>query len=364
MIAFVVGTTAELIKIAPVFRAVEKSGGSCEVWFTGYHVHGIPEMLRRLGLPEPARWLGRGVAGRNLERPRDVPRWFVDVLRASLRGHLAMRRDLVSDGRSPLVVVHGDTFTTVLGSVLGRTLGVPVAHVEAGLRSGSLRSPFPEEINRRVAGRLVRLHFAPTPREVANLRDHRGHVVLTGANTIVDSLALLRSEQPPGDMPDRYGVATLHRFELLQDPAAFAAALEVLREGGERTPIFFYAGAPEQERLERFGLRRLFDGHRLVLRDKVPYPDFLPVLAGAAFVVTDSGGLQEECAYLGLPCAVHRERTERHQGLGENVVLSGMDLGIIRHFLQDPEVLRRQSTLGVHRPTERIVDALRAAGHL
>lgn len=361
MIAFVVGTTAELIKIAPVFHACTARGATCAIWFTSQHVEAVPELLKRLDLPEPQRLLAPGIDGHDLHRPRDVPRWVWQLLRTVVPARRRLRRELAADGRVPLVVVHGDTFTCVVGALLGRFLGVKVAHVEAGLRSGSWRSPFPEELNRRVTARLVDVHFAPTPVEVANLAGARGTVVLTGANTVVDSLKLLQTGSQTSEKP--YGVVTLHRFELLQDPQAFRQVLELLAAAAERTPMLFFAGAPERERITRLGLQSLFEGS-MELRSKSSYLEFLPVLAGAAFVVTDSGGLQEECAYLGLPCAIHRERTERQQGVGHSVVLTGLDLTVLSDFLDDPSRYRRPGEVEQHHPSETIADTLSDRGHL
>lgn len=364
MIAFVVGTTAELIKIAPVLHACRSRGAEPAVWFTGQHIAEVPELIDRLGLHAPSRWLAKGVDGHDLARPADVPAWLRTVGAAVVRQRRAMRAELLSDGCVPLIVVHGDTFSTVVGALLGRLLRVRVAHVEAGLRSGSLRSPFPEEINRRVVGRLARVHFPPTVREVRNLGRHRGTVICTGANTVLDNLhALPAPANGPVPLPERYGVATLHRFELMQDQAALRDVLGMLKEAATKTPILLFAGASERERFSRYSLLGVF-GEDLSLHDKLSYLDFLPVLAGAAFVVTDSGGLQEECAYLGVPCAVHRQQTERHQGLGDNVLLTRMDPVVLRGFLAVPDALRRQSQLEQHRPSEKIAAALARLGHL
>lgn len=365
MIAFVVGTTAELIKIAPVFHACERRGSRPLIWFTGQHVDDVAEMLDRLGLPEPTRWLARGVRGRDLERPGDVPRWMRDVVVSFRSSRREMRAELRADGKVPTVLVHGDTFTTVVGSVIGRLLGARVGHIEAGMRSGSLRSPFPEEANRRLVSRLVQLHFAPSEREVTNLRRARGDVVGTSANTVVDSLKLLRGtgSAEPQDLPDQFGVATLHRFELVRDEQALEGVLHVLHRASRTTPIMFFVGASERARIERYGLSHLFDD-RLVLRPKLPYLDFLPVLGKASFVVTDSGGLQQECAYLGLPCLVHRERTESHHGLGVNVTLSGLDLSKVEDFLASPERYSTKADLDAFEPSEVIADYLTAKGAL
>ena len=186
------------------------------------------------------------------------------------------------------------------------------------MRSGSLRHPFPEEINRRVAGRLVHIHFPPTDRDAGNLRRHRGLKVTTGANTIIDAVRYALDHPRPTSLtlPDRYGLATLHRFELVSREDLYRTALETLREYSVKLPIIYFAGASERERMVQYGLLDLFDRENFRLEEKMSYVAFLPVLARATFVVTDSGGLQEECGHLGIPCAVHRTKTERHDRRG------------------------------------------------
>src|SRR4051794_35094260 len=181
LISIFVGTTAELIKMAPVYHELTRRQARPRLWFTGQHVAGVDEMLGILRMPAPDIWLARGARNRSLERPADVPVWAASLGRSLVAHRSELREQLTADGGRPLVIVHGDTFTTVVGALFARRLGATVAHVEAGCRSGSLRSPFPEEANRRVAARLTDIHFAPTDREVNNLKGARGVVVDTGA---------------------------------------------------------------------------------------------------------------------------------------------------------------------------------------
>lgn len=362
MIAFVAGTTAELIKIAPVRAALVERGADVALWSTGQHTHEVESTLADLDSPPPDRWLVPREHLRHVSAVGHVPGWAWRVLWTAVRTRRALARELARDGRPGLVVVHGDTFTTVLGALLGRLVGARVAHVEAGLRSGSVLSPFPEELNRRVVGRLADLHFAPTTREVANLRRTRGIVVETGANTVVDALrpSLDRADTVE-DLPAEFGLVTLHRFELLRQADRFEEVLWTLHAARERMPLVMVAGESERARIAELGLDELFDD-RFQLRPKRAYAAFLPVLARASFVVTDSGGLQEECAVLGVPCAVHRERTERHQGLGENVVLTRMDPERLRAFLEGWAELRRPSQLDRFHPSRRIATTLAELG--
>jgi len=364
MIAFIVGTTAELIKIAPVHHELVARGRATEIWYTGQHVDELADTLADLHLPAPDVWLVPQAGARNLVRPADVPRWLLRVAATVARRRRWLVRRLVSDGRPPIVLVHGDTFTAPIGALVGRLLGARVGHVEAGMRSGSLLHPFPEELNRRVAGRLVDLHFPPTAREAGHLRRHRGAVVTTGANTILDAMreALAEPVREGLDLPDAFGLATLHRFELVRNAELFRTALETLRKHSSTIPIVVFAGASERERMGGYGLLDLFDDEHLLLRDKLSYVAFQPVLARATFVVTDSGGLQEESAHLGIPCAVHRVHTERLDGEGRSMVLTGFSTDKLDDFLTHYERYRGDRTLDAHRPSAVIVDALEALG--
>ena len=311
----------------------------------------LPGVLADLDLPDPDVWLVPRSGATNLARTAQVPGWVFRLLRTVTTHRSELKARLRADGGAPIVLVHGDTFTTLFGALIGRFLGAKVGHIEAGLRSGHVLHPFPEEINRKVAGRLAHLHFAPGEIEARNLGRRRG-VVVTGGNTVIDSVrnALAKgADGPVAALPETFGLATLHRFELVRDKELYAAALTVLRDAAAGTPIIYYAGASEKERLAEYGLESLF-GDDLVLRDKLPYVEFLPVLSAAQFVVTDSGGIQEECAHLGIPCAVHRVKTERHQGLGENVVLTGMDTALLAQFLDDFDSYRTRDVEDTARP--------------
>jgi UDP-N-acetylglucosamine 2-epimerase (non-hydrolysing) len=360
LIAFIVGTTAELIKMAPVFHELTTRGRTCEVWYTGQHVEELGAALDDLGLPAPAEWLVPEADAQNLARVADVPGWGLRLLRTVLRNRTRLTERLHADGQPPIVLVHGDTFTAPLGALIGHRLGARVGHVEAGMRSHNLRHPFPEELNRRLAARIVDLHFAPTETEVRNLRGRRGVVVNTEANTVVDAVkyALARPEGPQVQLPEEFAVSTLHRFELVRQEDQYRQVLQILKEYSAKLPIIYFAGASERERLSSYGLLDLFDGDRFRIEDKLAYVHFLPVLARAKFVVTDSGGLQQETGHLGIPCAVHRAHTEVMTGEGERFVLTGLDAGRLRTFLDDPERYRGAGTLDAYHPSRIIADAI------
>lgn len=367
MIAVVYGTTGELIKLAPVLRSLLERDIPVLTLCTGQQVEQIPTLLDDFGLPQPDVWLGRGNRGHDLERALDLPLWLVQVAVGFVRHRRMLRKRLAEARAKPLVIVHGDTFTTVLGSLMGGALRVPVAHVEAGLRSGDWRNPFPEEVDRLVTSKVARIHLAPGAHAAANLRASRtrGEIVDTGANTIRDALDLVPEGAPDVELPQEpFGLVSLHRFELLGKPAAFKAILELLREASRRTPILFIDHPVTAATIKANSLEPLFDARlRRVPRQR--YFRFISLLKASAFLVTDSGGSQEECAQLGHPCLVHRAATERPDGLeGGSVVLSRVDLQVVRAFLEDPLAFARSPQTDQRRPTDVIIEYLERRGHL
>lgn len=365
MIAVVYGTTGELIKLAPVLIRLRAQGAAPLTLCSGQQVEQIPRMLDDFGLAQPDLWLGRGHGGRDLDRARDIPGWFAQVSSTFLRHRASISRQLRFDEARPLVMVHGDTFTTVLGAAMARALSIPAAHVEAGIRTGDWRNPFPEELDRRLAARIARIHFAPGPHAAQNLRQARVHgdIVDTGGNTIKDTLALVPAAPPAIDLPpEPFGLVSLHRFELLRRPDDLRTVLELLREASERQPLLFIDHPVTAAAIAQLGLEPLF-GARFIRVPRQRYFHFISLLKASAFLITDSGGSQEECAQLGHPCLVHRAATERPDGLGGPVVLSRMDLQTVREFLQDPLAWQRPPATSQASPSDVITAYLARHGY-
>jgi UDP-N-acetylglucosamine 2-epimerase (non-hydrolysing) len=361
VILVVFGTTGELIKLAPVLVRLQDRGHPFVLATTGQQVTQIPRFLEQFGLPQPDVWLGRGAGGRDLATNRDIPGWLTRVARSFAGGRGRLARDLRRGPGRPLVLVHGDTMTTVLGALMGRIgLRVPVAHIEGGLRSGDIRNPFPEELNRRVTSRIAHIHYAPGSWATRHL--HHGIVVDTGSNTVRDSLALVPQDlEPAVPVPEEpFGIVSLHRYELLSSRAALTDTLRALAEAARQTPLLFVDHSVTTAAIERFGLAGVFDGERFRRMERLRFFDFVQLERRCAFVVTDSGGSQQECYYLDKPCLVHRKRTEWMDGLGENVILSRLDPEVLRDFLADPGRHRRRQPLPPQSPGDVIVADLEA----
>jgi len=368
VIGIVYGTTGELIKMAPVIEELRRRGHRPLMLCTGQQVQQLPAFTQDLQLPDADVWLARGSGGRDLDAKREIPGWAATVAANVLRRRGALRRQLASDGKRPFLLVHGDTMTTVLGALAGKALRVPVGHVEAGMRSGDWRNPFPEELNRRIAGRLVDVHFAPGDRPMGNLRrEHaKGTLVDTRQNTIRDAVDLVGDRAHPRvELPDEpFGLVSIHRFELIEREEPFRALLELLHEHSRTTPMLFVDHSTTAAVIDRSpALRALFD-ERLRRIPRQPYVPFIGLLRRAQFLVTDSGGCQEECAFLGLPCVIHRAVSEHDTGLDGSVVLSKLDLAVVRDFLADPSRWRIPPQAAQAGPSSIIADELERLGAL
>lgn len=354
MIIFIYGTTAEAIKLAPVMRRLDARGVAYEQWVTLQHTDALRRAVAELGLKTPDRVIANGSKGRPLKTPLQMAGWMLDVGKWSLRNIRRIRRTLPEGS---LVVVHGDTMTTVLGTFIGRLLGVPVAHIEAGLRSGDWRHPFPEELDRRIVGRLARIHYAPSEEAARNLAG-RDNVVLTHGNTAKDGVQdAAASATADGDA---YGLVLLHRFEFISHAAFVRDTLQTLDRGSAvplRLIVDSYSRDAIEQTIASLGLTRL------TIMAKLEHSAFVDALRGAAFIVTDSGGVQEEAAVVGVPTLVHRKVSERQDGIGTSAVLSGWDLRVLEDFLADPGRYRVHDIDAGVSPSDVIVTDLVARGY-
>ena len=211
-----------------------------------------------------------------------------------------------------------------------------------------------------MASRLARIHYAPGSWAAGNLKS--GTIVDTGSNTIRDSLVLVpEGYDPPVDVPhEPYGVVSIHRYELLEDAERLGRTIDALAQHAQAMPLLFVDHPVTESAIVKHGLES-----RAVGLTRIPRLTFFPFIAllrRSEFLFTDSGGSQEECFYLDHPCLVHRMKTERREGLGENVVLSRFDFDVVREFLDDPSRYRRTTELPPGSPSDVIVDDLEERG--
>ncbi len=353
MIVFVYGTTAEAIKIAPVARRLEARGIPYESWLTYQHTTALRDILPELGIKEPTREIANGRDGEPLRRSRDVVRWLMSVMKWIRRNVRSLRKTLPTDS---VIVVQGDTLTTVIGAHIARRLRLPCAHIEAGLRSGNWRHPFPEELDRRIAGRLATIHYVSTEEARANLSS-RKTVVCTHGNTVID--AVLDQGNEGGEEGDPFGVVLLHRFEFISNPQLVDETFTILVAESPcplKLMVDAYSERGLEETLAKYG-REILEPQA-----KLSHREFIGMLRSAEFVVTDSGGIQAEAALIGVPTLIHRKTTEQEEGVGENVVLSEWKTERLSRFLRDFATYRRSPGRPLKSPSDLIVEDLIARG--
>ncbi|MEV4438172.1 UDP-N-acetylglucosamine 2-epimerase (non-hydrolyzing) [Streptomyces sp. NPDC049577] len=352
----VLGTRPEAIKLAPVARAMAASPlFEPIVVTTGQHREMLQQMLELLGV--------------EVRVELDVMRDRQDLAKLTARLVDGLG-EVVHDVRPDLVIVQGDTTTAMTGALAAFYEHLPVAHVEAGLRTGVLDNPFPEELNRRLIGRMARWHFAPTPRAAGHLTAEgvpESQVFTTG-NTVVDNLLWVLAEGK-GTSVFRSGLRrvllTLHRRENQGDRMrAMGRAVWRLADRGDVEIVLPLHKSPAV----REALLPELSGHpNIRVVEPLGYLDFSATLAACDLVLTDSGGIQEEAPSLGKPALVLRTTTERPEAVEAGAArLVGTEpeaiLDAAVRLLDDAETYRAMATagnpFGDGHATERIVAQL------
>jgi len=319
---FFIGTRAELIKVAPVIKQLDLSDVEIKILWAGLH--------SKPTFPKVKRLLVFSLSGRDGDKDTflDVLLWFLKSLVKTIGCGLSVR---ISRKRPRMVVVHGDTLCTLLGGLFAKASGAKLVHIEAGLRSGNLWRPFPEEISRRLVSLLTDIHFAPGERETANLGRRRGEIINTLHNTSRD--ALLDNVEGVQFGDDGYLVVTLHRSELLSNKAQTVAITEKILELSARFEIKWFMGNHEQKALKSLGILDKIIHSDVELLERTSHENFLKTLVRAHCVITDSGGLQTECNDLGIPVIVHRNESEQSNYPNSPCVITKWNLNAIDLFL-------------------------------
>jgi len=306
----IAGTRPEAIKLAPVVMAMRMAGRVTPVLVaSGQH----PTMV------------AQALAAFDLEPDVVLPVERVTGSQPELMTAMVSTLDALFAERPPAaVIVQGDTTTTLAGALAAFWRQIPLVHLEAGLRSGDLDSPFPEEGNRRLVGQLAALHLAPTPLAATNLLDEGvppNKVVLTG-NTVVDAALTVVDGRPELDpalrevveSDARLVLVTAHRRESWGEPLdrVLSAVRTLLNHYPDIHVVLPSHPNPAVRAQVEAGLANL---SRVTVTDPLPYPALARLLSEAYLVLTDSGGIQEEAPSFGVPALVLREVTERVESL-------------------------------------------------
>jgi UDP-N-acetylglucosamine 2-epimerase (non-hydrolysing) len=359
----VFGTRPEAVKMAPVVKALAAAPGvEARVCVTAQHRQMLDQILRLFEI---------------------TPDYDLDLMRedqslAELSAAIFTGLDpVLVEARPDWVLVQGDTTTVAIASLLAYYRRIRVGHVEAGLRTGDRWQPFPEEINRRVAGVIADLHFAPTAWARQNLLREgvpAAAIAVTG-NPVIDALQVVANQPPPEEVASlleqlkigerRLVLVTAHRRENFGQPLEdICLALRELARRGDIEIVYpVHLNPHVQEPVHRL----LAETPHITLLPPLDYLPLIQVMKRAALVLTDSGGIQEEAPAFGVPVLVLRAVTERPEGVEAGVLkLVGTDRDTIvreaAHLLDDPAAYRQMARavnpFGDGRAAERIVQAL------
>ena len=345
---FVFGTRPEAIKLAPVIRYFRENLAEetdVDVCVTAQHREMLDQVLRVFDIH---------------------PQYDLNVMQrnqtlASVTGvMLPAIEKVLAASRPDLVLVQGDTTTTLCGALASFYARIPVAHIEAGLRTGDLHQPFPEELNRVIVSKLTDIHFAATRQAATNL-DSEGipaHRIEITGNTGIDALLYVKSRLESGELasacpiavPDgrRMILVTAHRRENFGNGIRqICAALAEIADSQDVQIVYPVHPNP----LVSGPVRQLLSGHpRITLTDPLDYVSFIDLLRRAYLLLTDSGGIQEEAPSLGKPVLVLREKTERPEAIqAGTAVLVGTNTSDIvtnaERLIANPDEYQRRSHL-------------------
>ncbi len=370
-VLLVFGTRPEAIKLAPLIHALRADPDfECRVCVTGQHRSMLDQVLDFFGI---------------------VPDFDLDVMQPGqtlghLTGTILNRLPHVFDVFKPdLLLVHGDTATTFAASLAAYFARIPVGHVEAGLRTGNLYSPWPEEANRKLTGALAAWHFAPTDTSRVNLLNEgvsEASVHVTG-NTVIDALFMAQQRLEDGstraaalakrfsylDGSKRLIVVTGHRRENFG--AGFEGICAALKEIAQAHPDVQIVYPVHLNPNVREPVMRVLDGiGNIVLDEPLEYLEFVYLMKRAYLVLTDSGGVQEEAPSLGKPVLVMRDTTERPEAVEAGTVrLVGTDSQrivwaverLLSNHSEYQKMSRAHNPYGDGQACARIVSVLRAA---
>lgn len=325
------GTRPEVIKLAPVIHELRKKFFQTIVVSSSQHKQLLVPFLKALEVDVD---FDLGVMKRN-QTPADVCSRILSKL-----------DKILSSEKPDLILVQGDTTTTLAGALAGFYRRIPVGHVEAGLRSGNLMSPFPEEMNRRVVSQIASFHFAATEKNRRNLlaEDVASDKIFVTGNPVVDALKQMLKQMTPGEKIEQLIKSTEGKKRLLVTThrresfgPVMTANLRILRDFVDRheNVCMFFPVHPNPN-VKAAAKEILGKCPRIFLIEPLDYGDFLALMKSAWLIVSDSGGVQEEAPSLGKPLLVLRENTERPEAIRAGVSkLIGNNPGALKRLLEE-----------------------------
>ena len=359
MIHVIIGTRAQMIKMAPVMKELEERGIDYNFIFLAQHKETIYEILAQFGLKIPNIVIGD--LNKDITNVKDMIFWSIRIL---IYGFFR-RKKIFQNDKKGIVLIHGDAPPLFLGGVIAKFQKLKVAQIEAGLRSFNYFNPFPEEITRVFSAKtgLIDMFFCQDEKAILNAASYKKISFCTHYNTILDSLRLAEknsTNNKTAETSEKFAIASLHRFETISKKGKLQQVVDVLIKISKKIKVLFILHPPTRVALEKNNLYDLLAKESACqLLPRLGFFEFNQILRKAEFMITDGGSNQEECFYLGTPCLLLRSETERMEGLHSNVVLSKFNTAIIDDFVANYSTYKKDPISKKVSPSRFIVDQLK-----
>lgn len=365
-IYFFIGTTAELIKVAPIIKELNIRKKSFKMITSGQNVVRFDELKKYIGsVPVYYSFKQRPIG---IHLPLLIG-FIVWTLKAFVNYFLFFHHELRGANKNnTYFIVHGDTVSSLLGAVIAWFFRVKLVHIESGLRSFNFFEPFPEEICRYIISRLADIHFCPNSWCETNLSSMSGEKINTGQNTLIETFRYAMMSRNSSISTNllkkkgkKYFVMVVHRqehilFNTVQTKRIMGTVFQNLPSDiicifviHDVSSSFIHTWKDEINHVK---------SQKVICIEKVNYIEYMHILDNAEFMVTDGGSNQEEMYYMGKPCLLLRKNTERTEGLGENVVLSKNNPREVRNFILNYSTYKRPKIALRIKPSTIIVDHL------
>ena len=285
MIIVLIGTRAQLIKMAPVMTKMEASNLEYLFVLTGQHKNTMMDLVYQFGIKTKPHLI---YSGKEVDGIIKVPAWFIICIINFIKFKNNTLSGLINNKH--IILVHGDTFSTLLGSILAKLISARLFHVEAGLRSYNLFHPFPEELTRLITFYLSNVSFCPGEFAFNNMAKYKTEQINTVQNTLIDATRHVLNETQKNKEEVNYCVCSIHRFENIFFKHRFLHIISLLKKISRQIEIRFVLHPSTRKRLVKYDLlEELEQNPEFQLMDRMIYTDFIHLLSSAKFVITDGG---------------------------------------------------------------------------
>ncbi len=356
-IYFFVGTTAELIKLAPIIREFKKRKIKFKFITSGQ---------TRVLFEDLSGYIGNikvDIAFKEKGKKSSVLLFSVWALRTFFTALISLGKEFKGlNKENSYFIIHGDTVSSLIGALLAKIYGLRLVHVESGLRSFNFLEPFPEEICRYCIIHIADILFAPTEWALGNLKGLPGEKICTGENTLIETCWwAIKAGARLGDISKskKYYILTMHRQEhiLFRKEWTKNILRYVIKNTNKNLEGILVAHHLTASFLQNFDPQKQANSKITVL-SRLPYLKFMKLMNNAEFIATDGCTNQEEAYYMGLPLLALRNRTERIEGLGQNVIISKDSKKNIKNFIRNYKRFKRNAITIKQKPSKIIVDYL------